>query len=274
MPDPGNLPNWIAVALQVALIVIAALAVYLVLRKAVELAVRGFLERRTAEAGAEGIPPLELERRMRTVSGLALRIGGGILFVIAALMVLATFDVEIGPAVAGLGVVGIAVGLGAQTLIRDWLNGIFIVLENQFSEGDVVRIAGVDGVVESFSLRRTTLRDIDGTVHTVPNGQIAVASNMTRQWARVNLDIAIAADANVQRATTLIDGVGEELKEDPEWGRRLVEAPAVRRVEALGGGTITLKVLGQVRAAEQWAVAGELRKRILAALSAAKIEIR
>jgi small conductance mechanosensitive channel len=95
-------------------------------------------------------------------------------------MALGEFGVDVGPAIAGLGVVGIAVGFGAQTLIRDWLAGIFIVLENQFSEGDHVRIAGVDGVVEDFGLRRTTLRDAEGTLHTVPNGAIVVSSNLTR----------------------------------------------------------------------------------------------
>jgi small-conductance mechanosensitive channel len=99
---------------------------------------------------------------------------------IAALMILDQFGIDIGPAVAGIGVVGIAVGLGAQTVVKDWLAGIFVVLENQYSRGDLVRIAGVEGTVEDFSLRRTTLRDSDGTVHTVPNGQITVASNLSR----------------------------------------------------------------------------------------------
>ena len=109
--------------------------------------------------------------------------------IIAALMILGTLGLDIGPAVAGLGVVGIAVGFGAQTLVRDYLNGSLILIENQFTKGDVVRLAGVAGTVEDFSLRRTTLRDIDGVVHTVPNGEIKVASNLTRVWARINQDV-------------------------------------------------------------------------------------
>jgi small-conductance mechanosensitive channel len=201
------------------------------------------------------------------------RVAGGLVLIIAGLTILRLFGIDIGPAVAGLGVVGIAVGLGAQTLVKDWLAGIFIVLENQYSQGDVVRIAGVDGVVEDFSLRRTTLRDLDGTVHSVPNGQITVASNMTRLWARVNLDIGVAYDTDIDRATAIIKRVGEELRADPEWAGRLLEAPAVVRVDALADSAVTLKVLGQVRAAEQWAVGGELRKRILAAFARDGIEI-
>jgi moderate conductance mechanosensitive channel len=273
MLDLPALPPWAEVAGRVALIAAVALVAFLLLRAAVRVGVRHIIDHRTAEAGADAMPPLELERRITTVGRLLIRIAGGVIGIIAVLMVLNLAGIDIGPAIAGLGVVGIAVGFGAQTLVRDWLAGIFIVLENQYSQGDVVRIAGVDGVVEDFSLRRTTLRDLDGTVHTVPNGQILVASNMTRLWARVNLDVGVAYDTNIDRATELIDAVGVELQSDPEWGPRLFEPPKVVRVNALADSAVTLKVLGQVHAAQQWAVAGELRKRILAAFARSGIEI-
>lgn len=266
------LPNWAVTALQVGGVVLVALVAYLVLRSAARVGVRHLLERRTGDA-TELLPARELERRVATIERLTVRVGGTLLTIIAMLMILRLFGLDIGPAVAGLGVVGIAVGLGAQTLVKDWLAGIFIVLENQFSAGDVVSIAGVDGTVEDFSLRRTTLRDLDGTVHSVPNGQIAVASNHTRVWARVNLDIAVAYDADTERATAIIDEVGAGLAEDPAWRDRLIEPPTVVRINALGEAGLTLKVLGQVQAAEQWAVAGELRKRILAAFSREGIEM-
>jgi len=199
MLDVPALPDSVETLLRVALIAVAALVSFVLLRKAIEVGVRGALERRSAEAEAEaesdsGAPSAhDRERRVNTIARLAVRIGGVIIVTIALLMALDQFGVEIGPAVAGLGVVGIAVGFGAQTLIRDWLAGIFIVLENQYSEGDVVRIAGVDGVVQDFSLRRTTLRDLDGTVHSVPNGQITVASNMTRQGPRAGAAVELAA---------------------------------------------------------------------------------
>jgi small conductance mechanosensitive channel len=253
-------------------VVLVALVAYAILRTAARVGVGHLVERRAGDA-SDLLPARELERRVSTIERLSVRVGGALLTIIALLMILGIFGLDIGPAVAGLGVVGIAVGLGAQTLVRDWLAGIFIVLENQFSAGDVVSIAGVDGTVEDFSLRRTTLRDLDGTVHSVPNGQIGVASNHTRVWARVNLDVAVAYDTDLERATALIDRVGAELAEDPAWRDRLIEAPTVSRVNSLGEAGLTLKVLGQVQAAEQWAVAGELRKRILAAFAADGIEI-
>ena len=118
-----------------------------------------------------------------------------------ASMILGELDLDIGPAIAGLGVVGIAVGFGTQSLVRDYFTGALILIENQFAKGDVVTIAGVTGTVEDFSLRRTTLRDLDGVVHTVPNGEIKVASNRTRVWARINLDVTVAYGTDIEEAT-------------------------------------------------------------------------
>ncbi len=273
MLELPDLPNSLDIGLKVALVVIAALAAFLLVRTGIRVGIRHLVERSSMESGADVLPPAELERRVTTVGRLLVRVAGGLLAVIAGLMILNLFGIDIGPAIAGLGVAGIAVGLGAQTLVRDWLAGIFVVLENQYSQGDIIRIAGVDGVVEDFSLRRTTLRDLDGTVHTVPNGQITVASNMTRLWARVNLDIGVAYDTDIDRAVAIINRVGEELQADPEWSERLLEAPSVMRVNALGDSAVTLKVLGQVRAAQQWSVTGELRKRVLAAFAREGVEI-
>lgn len=273
MLELPDLPNTLDIGLKVALVVVAALVAFLAVRTGIRVGIRHLIERSSAEAGADVLPPVELERRVTTIGRLLERIVGGLLAIIAGLMILNLFGIDIGPAIAGLGVAGIAVGLGAQTLVKDWLAGVFVVLENQYSQGDIVRIAGVDGVVEDLSLRRTTLRDLDGTVHTVPNGQITVASNMTRLWARVNLDIGVAYDTDIDRAVEIINRVGQGLLEDEAWGPRMLEAPTVVRVNALADSAVTLKVLGQVRAAEQWAVAGEIRKRVLAAFAREGIEI-
>jgi small-conductance mechanosensitive channel len=260
-----DLPGSVQIGLQLGLIAIVALAAFLLLRLAVGISVRHLLEHRATESAPSGVSRAELEQRVRTIGRLIVRIGASVLTIIAVLMALDLFGIDIGPAVAGLGVAGIAIGLGAQTVIRDWLSGMFIILENQYNAGDVVRIAGVEGTVEELSLRRTTLRDLDGTVHTVPNGSVLVSSNMTRSWARVNLDVNVAYGADLEHASQLIDGVGEELGADPAWSARLLEAPKVKRVDALADASATLKVLGRVRPGEQWAVSGELRKRILVA---------
>ena len=123
---------------------------------------------------------LEVARRIETVSSLARSLIRVLVVTIAVIMVLGKFNVDIAPAIAGLGIVGIAVGFGAQSLVKDYFNGVLILVENQFARGDVVRIAGVSGTVEDFTLRRTTLRDADGTLHTIPNSEIGVASNLTR----------------------------------------------------------------------------------------------
>ena len=133
-------------------------------------------------------------------------------------MILGELDLDIGPAVAGLGVVGIAVGFGAQSIVRDYFTGALILVENQFSKGDVISIAGVSGTVEDFSLRRTTLRDLDGVVHTVPNGEIKVASNRTRVWARINLDVTVAYGTDIEKATRVVNDVGEAMAADPSGG--------------------------------------------------------
>jgi moderate conductance mechanosensitive channel len=180
MLDVIALPTGVEVTLRILLIAIAAVVAFVLVRSAVNISVRHLIERRTAEEGEGILPPAELERRVTTVARLVVRIAGSVIAIIATLMVLNLFGIDIGPAIAGLGVIGIAVGLGAQTLVKDWLAGVFVVLENQFSQGEAVRIAGVEGVVEDFSLRRTVLRGQDGTVHSVPNGQISVATNLSR----------------------------------------------------------------------------------------------
>jgi len=176
----SDLPPSAELAIRILLIVVSALIGIVALRIAVNVGVRHVVEHRSAASGGR-VPPADVQGRIRTVGQLIVRIGAAVIIVIAALMVLGELGVNIGPAIAGLGLVGIAVGLGAQTLVKDWLAGIFVVLENQYSYGDLVRIGGVEGTVEDFSLRRTLLRDADGSFHTVPNGQILVATRLSRR---------------------------------------------------------------------------------------------
>jgi small conductance mechanosensitive channel len=196
------------------LLALAGLAAYLGVRQAARLAAARLLARATDDSGGMDITAAERAKRIRTLQALTVRVAGVVILITVALMVLDAFNINIGPAVAGLGVAGIAIGLGAQTLVRDWLAGIFILSENQFSRGDVVRIAGVSGVVEELSLRRTVLRDLDGVVHSVPNGQITVASNLTRLFARVNLDVQVAYGTDIDQVSSAIDGVGRALAAD------------------------------------------------------------
>ena len=257
-------------------VLLIAIVAYIALRMArlfVHGVVKSLLDREATEGTAQELSAVELKKRMDTLD----QLGGGVLqFLIAAiagLMILSRLGLDIGPGVAGIGVVGIAVGFGAQSLIRDYLNGSLILLENQFAKGDVVRVAGVAGTVEDFTLRRTTLRDLDGIVHTVPNGEIKVASNLTRTWSRINQDVTVAYGTDIDRAIEVVDQVGKEMAADPLWRRRVLEPPRVERVEALAEYGVTLKILGSVRASDQWSASGDFRKRLLAAFKANGIEI-
>jgi small conductance mechanosensitive channel len=267
-----NDPPWSGLVTSAVIVIVAIIAVRLA-KVFVHGIVKALLDREATEGTAQELSAVELKKRMDTLDGLGSRVLQAFIVVIAALMILEAVGLEIGPAIAGLGVVGIAVGFGAQAFVRDYLTGALILVENQFAKGDVVRIAGVAGTVEDFSLRRTTLRDLDGVVHTVPNGEIKVASNQTRVWARVNQDVTVAYGTDVTRAIDVVDGVGRAMAEDPVWKRRVLEPPRVERVEALGEYGITLKILGSVRAAEQWSTAGELRRRLLDAFAEHGIEI-
>jgi small conductance mechanosensitive channel len=279
MPDLSESPWSDIVALTresllpVLLIVLVGLLAMRLASLFVHGIVKALLDREATEGTAQELSAVELKKRMDTLEDLGAHAIQSFIVVIAGLMVLAKLGLEIGPAVAGLGVVGIAVGFGAQTLVRDYLNGALILVENQFAKGDVVRLAGVSGTVEDFNLRRTTVRDLDGVVHSIPNGEIKVASNLTRVWARINQDVTVAYGTDMDKAIEVVDQVGRSMAEDPLWKRRILERPRVERIEALGEYGVTLKILGSVRAPEQWAAGGEFRKRLLAAMQASGIEI-
>lgn len=154
----------------ILLIVVIGLIVIAFAGHAVHRAVVALLDRESREGTAQELSAVEIEKRMKTIEGLATNVIRGFVALVATVMILGELNLDIGPAIAGLGVVGIAVGFGTQSIVRDYFTGALILVENQFSQGDVVSIAGVSGVVEDFSLRRTTLRDLSGVVHTVPNG--------------------------------------------------------------------------------------------------------
>ncbi|HUG29423.1 MAG TPA: mechanosensitive ion channel family protein [Candidatus Limnocylindria bacterium] len=260
-------------ALPILLVLVVAVVLLRASRLFVHGVVKALMDREVTEGTAKELSAVELKKRMDTLDDLGANVLRFFIVIIAGLMVLRAFGLDIGPAVAGLGVVGVAVGFGAQHLVRDYLTGALILIENQFSKGDVIRAGGVSGEVEDFSLRRTTLRDLDGVVHTVPNGEIKIASNLTRVWARINQDVVVAYGTDIDVATGVVDEVGATMAADPLWKRRILEAPRVDRVAALGEYGITLKVLGTVRAPDQWAAAGEFRKRLLAAFKKHEIEI-
>ena len=260
-------------AAVIAILVAAALSIR-VAHIFVRGAVRTVFAREALEGTSRDLTAVEMKKRQDTIETLANNVIRFFVIVIAALMILqAGFRLDVGPAIAGLGIAGIAIGLGTQNLVRDYLNGALILVENQYSKGDIIAVAGVSGRVEDFTLRRTTLRDTDGIVHSVPNGQITVASNMTRGWARVNQDIQVVYGTNLELAAEVIDDVGRALAADEKWAPRVLQAPHFERISEIGERGITLKIRGTVRASEQWSVGGELLARLLAAFAERGIEI-
>jgi small-conductance mechanosensitive channel len=260
--DLNALAEWLrTTGLLLIGLVIAGWVALRLSRPVIRRLVARALDRRATESTAQELSAVELRKRVETIeaflNGLA-RLAVVLLIIAVALAALGLL-----PALAGLSILGAALAIVLQNVIRDYLNGMFILLENQYSLGDVVKIAGVSGTVEEFSLRRTNLRDLDGTLHVVPNGQVIVASNMTRTWGRVNLDVTVAYGTDIDRVIDIVDEVGRALAADPVWRRRVLEPPRVDRVASLGDYGITLKILGNVRAADRWAAAGELRKRLL-----------
>jgi small conductance mechanosensitive channel len=258
---------------QLLVILIVAYLAWRFSSASIHRIVRAIAEREAVDGTGRAVTAVEAQKRFETIDSLATRTVRLLIVLIAGATVLEAFRISVLPAIAGFGVVGIAVGFGAQHLVRDYLNGVLIVIENQFSKGDVVEVAGVAGTVEEFTLRRTTLRDLDGRVHTVPNGAIGVASNLTRAWARINLDVVVAHDADLERVAAIIDRVGQELAADPAWTHRVLEPARADRVETVTDAGVTLKVLGTVAAADRWSGAGELRRRIYLALREAGIGV-
>jgi len=231
------------------------------------------LLRRSMTRPARGESREGMKRRMDTLLGVFMGLGRVLIILTVIFMVLSELDISIGPILAGLGIAGVAVGFGAQYLIRDLIAGIFIIMENQYRVGDVAQVADVWGLVEEISLRKTVLRDLDGAVHHVPNGEIRVASNYSRLYSRVNMNISVAYDTDLDYAISVVNRVCQRLAEEEEWGKLIKIVPQVLRVDKLGDSGIELKILGDVKPLEQWKVMGELRLRLKKAFDTEGIEI-
>jgi len=262
--------DWLVThGLRIVVIVTVVAVVFLVFRAVVPHVVEATVRRQMA-----GRPEEETSKRATTLVNAVLRTAEVVLAIIALLMVLPELSVNIGALLAGVGIAGIAIGFGAQTLVRDTLNGLFILIENQYGIGDVVTVAGVTGRVEEVNLRRTVLRDLDGVVHSVPNSEIRVASNYTRDWSGVNMNVTVAYDADLDKVTEVIDAVGRELAADKAYKSLIKKAPHVERVDAFKDSGVSLKVLGVTKPMRQWEVMGELRRRLKKAFDSEHIEMR
>jgi small conductance mechanosensitive channel len=201
-------------------------------------------------------------QQLRTLASVVNGVGLFVILFLAAMQVLQVMRINIGPLLASAGVVGLAVGFGAQTLVHDVINGFFILMENQYDVGDVIKISNVTGTVERMTLRRTVLRDADGTLHNIPNSQIAVVSNLTRDWTQSAVHVAVSYQENSDRVIDLLREVGNDLRSDPNYGAMLVADPQVPGIERVSPGEVDYLMLIKTKPGAQYAVLRELRRRI------------
>lgn len=254
--------------IRILVLILIFLVLYLIARHFIPLLVKRMVSRRMA-----GVSETEIKKRVDTISSVLVSICGIVIAIIAVLTILPEFGVNITALIAGLGIAGLAFAFGAQRLIRDIISGMFILLEDQYRVGDVVNVAGIGGLVEEIGLRRTVLRDLDGVVHSVSNGAIEVASNSTRVFSRVNLNISVGYGESLDRVIEVTNRVCQEMAEDPKWKADFVTTPKVLRVDNLGDSGIDIKIMGDTKPSRHWDVMGELRLRIKRTFDEEGIEI-
>ena len=215
----------------------------------------------------------EREKRARTLGKIIRHTWAVLITVIAVMMVLKEVGMDIGPILAGAGIAGLAIGFGAQSLVKDVISGFFILLENNFRVGDVIKAGDVAGLVEKMSLRVTILRDLEGRVHVVPNGSINVVTNMTKEWSRVMLNVGVAYKEDVDHVMGVLKEVGEQLYKDPDFSPLIMEPLEILGVDDFADSAIVIKIVMKTQPLKQWAVGRELRRRIKKTFDERGIEI-
>ncbi len=201
-------------------------------------------------------------QQIQTLASVVNSIGAFIILFVATLQILPYLGLNLGPLLASAGIAGLAIGFGAQTLVHDFINGFFVLLEDQYNIGDTIRVSGVKGVVEDMTLRRTVLRDDDGTVHIIPNSQILIVSNMTRDWAQISMKVVVAYSEPSDKIVNLLQQVGNDVRHDPNTGEDIVSDVQVPGIDRVGNGEAEYLVLLKTKPGRQYAVSRELRRRI------------
>ena len=215
----------------------------------------------------QDLPSSFRSQQLRTLSSVAYSVGLFVITFIAGMQILSLLGVNMGPLLASAGIAGLAIGFGAQTLVKDFINGFFILAENQYDIGDTVRIAGVQGIVENMTPRRTVLRADDGAVHTVPSSEIKVVSNLTRDWTQVSLQTSVAYEVDSDRVIALLKQVGEDVANDPAFAGMIVATPEVPGIDKVSGSAVDYLMLVKTTPRAQFAVRRELQRRIKASFS-------
>ncbi|MGC9472146.1 MAG: mechanosensitive ion channel family protein [Bacteroidales bacterium] len=221
----------------------------------------------------ENVNTLETEKRINTLMGIVRSIISIIIWTIYIMILLKKFGVDIGPIIASAGIIGLAVGFGAQELVRDFITGFFILLEDQIRTGDVAVINGTGGLVEKIELRTITLRDFSGVVHVFQNGKINTLSNMTKEWSAMVFDVGVAYKEDTDEVTRVMKEVGEDLQNDPEFSNMIAEPLEIFGVDQFGDSAVVIKARLKTVPGQQWTAGREYRRRLKKAFDSRSIEI-
>jgi small conductance mechanosensitive channel len=216
---------------------------------------------------------LRAAARAQTLASVLNSLASAVIYGLAMLTILGEVGINLGPLIAGAGIVGVAVGFGAQSLVKDFLSGLFMLIEDQYGVGDVIDVGEATGTVESVTLRSTRLRDVNGTVWHVPNGEIRRVGNKSQLWSRAVLDVVVAPGTDVDRASEVLAAVGDELAADVEWTKHIIEPPEVWGVEDINASGITLRLVVKTMPGSKLAVLRELRARIKVAFEREGIQL-
>lgn len=215
----------------------------------------------------------DVKKRQDTIISMFGALFTVLVWVVMIITIVDEIGIQTGPLLASAGIIGIALGFGAQSIIKDFLSGIFIIMENQYRVGDVVDLEGAAGTVEKITIRSTILRDTDGNVHYMPNGNIMHVINKTMGFSKVNLSIAVNPDTNIDKLTELIDLVGDKLSKDDKWQEKILEAPHFLSIGSFSELALEVNIIGKTQPSEQWSVTGELRRRLLKEFQKHDIEL-
>ncbi|MFP4024842.1 MAG: mechanosensitive ion channel family protein [Thiohalospira sp.] len=222
---------------------------------------------------SESLDTQEASKRINTLLGILKGIGKVIVWSIFLMIIFKKFGIDIGPILAGAGILGLAVGFGAQELVRDIISGFFILLENQVRAGDVAIINGTDGLVEKIELRTITLRDFSGVVHVIQNGKINTLSNMTKEWSAIVFDIGVDYKEDIDDVIKVMQEVGEKMINDPEYKEKIKEPLEIFGLDEFGDSAIVIKARLKTVPGDQWSLGREYRKRLKKAFDEKGIEI-
>ncbi|HDR89438.1 MAG TPA: mechanosensitive ion channel family protein [Bacteroidetes bacterium] len=221
----------------------------------------------------ENVDTVETEKRINTLLGIIRSIISIIIWAMYIMILLKKFGVDIGPIIASAGIIGLAIGFGAQELVRDVITGFFILLENQVRTGDVAVINGTGGLVEKIEMRTITLRDFSGVVHIFQNGKINTLSNMTKEWSAMVFDVGVAYKEDTDQVALVMKEVGEELQNDPEFSHKIIEPLEIFGVDQFGDSAVVIKARLKTMPGQQWTAGREYRRRLKKAFDSRSIEI-